>query len=208
MPTQKVLGQAGISLADAYDVEGSIVGVDELDAESVKAVHEMGGQMFSERLQAFIIDLDSTAVLQTVTWDIEAGGIPDSPNRILGISVIATNGSRVSNCCVVYRDSLAGGEIPLFTFDATDHDIFPIRIALPGDTPANLNVCAGADLTPSVMTRIGAANSMGSLFFRGLSTTFGAGTVQAHALVHIARANAGAPPPGAPSSHGLPLPGW
>ena len=43
----KILSQAGISLADLYNVEGSIAGIEQLDTRELPIVHEMSGTIFS-----------------------------------------------------------------------------------------------------------------------------------------------------------------
>ena len=78
----KILAQAGISLADVYDVEGSIAGTDELLSEDVSLVHEMGGHMMSERCRSFVVTLATGDQIQNANFAATGGLIPDSPNRI------------------------------------------------------------------------------------------------------------------------------
>lgn len=208
----KVLAQTGISLADVYDVEGSIAGTDELLSKEVSLVHEMGGQIFSERLESFLIDLNSTAIAQGAGFDIEAAAFPDSVNRVLGAVMIADTAARTSHCQISMHTPEAGlnADLPIVIWDSAIDAERTIRVRLPGGVVSNLVAlipAAGLGL-PNLMTRTGAPNTMGSLFFRGASSAFGAGTVTIRALVMLCRANPGNPVPGHPSSHGLPLPGW
>jgi len=46
------------------------------------------------------------------------------------------------------------------------------------------------------------------MIFRGISNAFGAGTVEAIAMIQLAGPGQGAPTPGQPKSFGLPLPSW
>jgi len=206
----KILAQAGTSLADTYDIEGSIAGVENLESKDVHLFDEMGGRVHSERLLQFGLIADSTAVLQTVAWDIELGGFPDSINRLLSISVIATAVARTDFCSVAIRDSESLIDHVIWAWDAAVDVEKQVRWARPtvGNQvllePAN-PILGGA---PTIIARTGASSTMPSLFFRGQSLTFGAGTIQVKALINIARPDPGAPPPGAPSSHGLPIPGW
>jgi len=206
----KILSQSGTSLADTYDIEGSIAGVENLESRDVSLVDEMGQRVFSERVQSFIISMSSTAILQSVSFDINAGAFPDSPNRILGVQVIADTIGRVNLCQV----SVAGppsdpGEFPLFVWDTADDVESNIRYSLAGAAAGSDGYLVPSNVfTPFLMTRMGAAAEMGSLQMRGQSSAFGAGTVTIRAFVMIARANPGNPAPGAPSSHGLPLPSW
>jgi len=207
----KILSQSGVSLADTYDIEGSIAGVENLESKDVHLFDEMGGRVFSERLLSFNIRMTSGAVAQNITWNTEAAGIPDSINRVLGVFVfiVAADTTEVANCQVSYRDQNDLTEIPIFTWDdGTDPEI-PIRYADNSATSTGLiQLRSSVSLLPGLLTRYGEEEDMPSIVFRGVAAGFGAGTVTCVAYIHLCRANRGNPAPGAPSSHGLPLPGW
>lgn len=209
----KVLAQAGISLADVYDVEGSIVGVQELEAHEVKAVHELGGQIHSERLQAFVILLTTGPILQTITFDVVAGGIPDSINRVLSVFVFSDVSSRTNFVQVGISGQGVAGEVPMFAWDSGADTEQTTRLSIGGAAAANvigkrLLGQGTTNFTPQLLMRTGANKLMPDLVMRGASNTFGAGNVTISALVLIARPDEGNPPPGAPSSFGLPIPSW
>jgi len=205
----KILSQAGTSLADTYDVEGSIVGVENLESTDVHLFDEMGGRVFSERLQSFIITLQTGGVSQSTAFDVNAGGIPDSPNRIVGAVLLSDVAARVTNCSLAILDPENGVELPFLAWDTSDDQ----DIAYRGDVGAGtanlilMRPTGGVNL-PWLMSRIGVGKNMPSLQLRGVTAAFGAGTVVITGLVLLARANPGNPAPGAPSSHGLPIPSW
>ena len=205
----KVLAQTGISLADVYDIAGSIVGVDELISQDVSLVHEMGGQIFSERLLGFIVRATTGAVAQNTGWTVVVGAIPDSPNRLLGVTVLADTVARVDTAALMYRNRITNREFPLYSWN-TANDAEPL-VPWSDDGAAVANVFWLRPTTytlPSLITRLGDDRLMGDFVFRGGTGGFGAGTVETFLLLHLARANPGSPAPGQPSSHGLPLPGW
>ncbi len=205
--SRKILSQAGTSVADIYDIEGSVVGLESLDVGDIKGVHEMGGTIHSERLQSFIVAVGPGDILQTITWGSTAGGIPDSINRFLGLCVVVDVAARITNATVSIRDA-AGQELPIWNWDVTNDVENTILIARPGaGVTAEFNLVGKFDHSIELLTR-GQTPLMPDIVFRGISETFGAGNVNPLCLFHLARPNSGAPPAGEPSSHGLPIPGW
>jgi len=204
----KILSQSGTSLADTYDVEGSIAGVDELNSREVSLVDEMGGRVFSERMLGFNIQIE-TAPLQSVTFDASAGGIPDSPNRILSLGVTVESTGVVEDIQISIRNTDTAKEIPIFVWDVAQDVERTIRWVDDGDAAADVFYLVNAlPSIPELMTRYGDRGLMGDFVMRGNTLAFGAGTEKIRGLIHLVRANRGNPAPGEPSSHGLPLPGW
>lgn len=199
----KVLAQAGTSLADIYDVEGSIAGVDQLISEEVHLSHEMGGAIFAERFNAHIQRITTGALNQTTDFDVLSGEVPDAVGRILGISVFAAPIARTARASVAIRDPGGTREIPLFIFDITNDSESNLSIA---DMAASTLVAAlipSPVLVPSFSFGSEQPNAMNQLAFRGRTSAFGAGTVSLVALIYIANcAIRGI------SSHGLPIPSW
>ena len=209
----KILSQSGISLADAYDVEGSIVGVEELESQGVKLVHEMGATMLSERLQGFFVKMEST-VAQNAFWTLSSGAaitFADSPNRILGISIVipAANAGDVTHCSLSIQNALLDRELLIHTWDSGDDPEVRVRFNDDGAGIASfLELRPAVSNIPQLMVRLGEGPIMPNLRFAGGTSGFGAGTVVVTAIIHLCRANPETPAPGAPSSHGLPLPSW
>jgi len=207
----KILSQAGISLADVYDVKGSVAGLDNLDVEDVKAVHELGAQIHSERLNSFVQVIDSGSLAQSAVFDIEVTPFPDSVHRILSVVVAADAVAHVNICSVSIHDRNADTDEPIWLWDNGNDVEGTFRSRIAGVT-ANLvalrptNPVPGG--VPNLLMRVGAEWEMASVFFRGQMLAFGAGTAQARALVLFARPNRSSPVPGDPSSHGLPFPSW
>lgn len=207
----KVLAQAGISLADVYDVEGSIAGIDFIDTDRVALVHEMGGEIFSERLTSQILTISTGTIAQNSTFSAVFSTIPDSPTRILGVQVIAdaASAARVQLASVSLLGPGTDGEIPIFVFDSTDDNEGLVRLSLQGAAVATFpHFSPRLQHLPTLITRHGDSEDMLDIALRGITLGFGAGTVVITALVHIARAGRATPVPGDPRSHGLPLPSW
>lgn len=204
----RVKAQAGTSLADIYDVVGSVAGVDELDTRSVPAVHEMGNTIFSERLGGRLNVWDTQAIAQTINFGVEFPG-PDPanaisvPTRILGAAVTVDVGARVLRVAIVVRDITNGVEFPIFVWDEAVERIIRMQPDTLG--VANVTFLQGTpefDLLPSMI--IGSdPDAEWSLFLRGTTAAFGLGSVTVSARVYLALARTKAI-----SSLGLPIPGW
>lgn len=209
---RKVLSQAGNSLADIYDVEGSVVGIEALDVEDIKGVHELGATIFAERLHANLNMIDSTSILQSVNWAVELVGFrPDVPQRLLGVSVISNTAARVTRACVTLSDQATNREIVLWAWDIANDLETTIRWADDTDTIGTfflLNPLGYTAVFPTMLIRLGVGALMPSIFFRGSSAAFGAGNVRVRAILHFARPMPPLVAAGDPSSHGLPLPSW
>jgi len=207
--SRKILSQAGTSLADVYDIEGSVVGLEELDVSDIKGVHDLGPQIHSERLQSFIVEASSGSLAQTITWGITTGGIPDSINRLLAVTVIANNAARVDHCSVAIQEQSNSREIPIWVWDTNDDDEQQVEWSIDGAASSTKFHLRSLGQQPlELLTRLGTTLEMPQLIFRGVTATFGAGNVTVRALYHLARPNSGNPPAGEASSHGLPIPGW
>lgn len=209
--SRKILSQAGTSLADVYDIEGSVVGLEALDVEEVKAVHDLGPQIHSERLRSVVVLMSSTAVGQNTGWDIGTGQLPDSVNRIIGTTVIPLTAARVANAQLSIRNFDTGRETPIWNWDTGNDIESPIRWSNEGAGAIAVNVLRTVGAywqLPTLCTRMEDQSSMPNLIFRGLTSGFGAGTVEVLALITLCRPDRATPMPGDPRSHGLPIPSW
>ena len=207
----KILSQAGDSLADSYDVVGSIAGVEDLVTADVQLLHEMGGTIFSERLRSQTLTIASGAIGQNSEFsaNFDFDELVDSPVRVLGIQVVASAVTRVQLAQVSIQGVGASGEMPFFVYDYDDDPAGLILLSIQGaavDTYIHLS--PRQIQVPTLITRTGDAGTMPGLILRGLTTGFGSGTVQCTAIVHVARAGKATPVAGDPKSHGLPLPSW
>jgi len=206
--SREVLSQAGTSLADVYDVEGSIAGIERLDIDEIKGVHDLGPQIHSERVLTFMLVATSGNIAQTLPFTAALAGFPDSINRVLSIFVVANTAARVSQASVEITDPASGAGQVLWNWDSVNDieggvDVggFLGQIALRPATPLVGGV-------PNLITRTGVSGLMPSITLRGQTLTFGAGTVNVRAFIQVARPDRGNPAPGEPSSHGLPIPSW
>jgi len=209
----KIQSQSGVSLADTYDVEGSIAGVENLESKDVSLFDEMGGRVFAERLRSFILNISTTAIAQSTTFDISFSGIPDSPNRIIAACLTAPVAGRVAHAALHLSQDTGDTfftDQPIVAWDdAVDPEVI-CRFALKGANQSNAIVMrpAGLAFEPLLMTRMAPDFTMPELKLRGKSSAFGAGTIIVTAIVLIARANPETTVAGTPSSHGLPVPSW
>jgi len=208
--SRKILSQAGVSLADIYDIEGSVVGLEQLDVGEVKAVHELGATIHSERLMSFLVLATSGAVAQNASWGVQTSGLPDSVNRLLGVGVMCDNAARIENVSIAIGDQDSGREMPIWVWDTNDDRVQRFIWSQDGAGAAQVDhLSVLVTHLPQLLTRLGVRLRMPSLLFRGLATGFGAGTVETQVVYHLARPNPTlAPAPGEPSSHGLPIPSW
>jgi len=204
----KILAKSGDSLADIYDVEGSIAGIETLESRELPIVHEMGGTVFSERLGATIERLTTGAIAQNIAWNLTLG-TARGVSRVLGIYVQA-DAARVDQCAVSIRATITQREIPIFIWDTNNDRTSNIRIVEEGGpvgTDTALIQATPGGIMPSMIFSAGQGrNQVGDeIVFRGLASAFGAGTVVVTALIFLARAT---DPTAGLNSRGLPIPGW
>jgi len=201
----KVLSKAGDSLADTYDVEGSIAGIEQLETRDLGIVHEMGATVFAERFGGRVRRATTGNILQSTTWDLFITDMPATPSRIFGVSIVTTQAGRVSNAAVMAHDSINLREIPLVIWDSGEPNI-TARFQENGAAAANINFLVSSlnlENLPSMLIGAGQRNTIDQIAFRGLTTAFGAGNVAITCLVYVAAADLGGV-----SSRGLPIPSW
>jgi len=201
----KVLSQAGISLADTYDVEGSIAGIEQLQSQDVQLVHEMGGTIFSERLNGAIRRSQDLEALQSTTWDNVLTDLPATISRVLGCVVFTDVEARLQSVMVAIRDAASGREIPIFAWD-TGEAFIGVRMSDDGSAVAPVEIlqnALGIGVLPSMLIGDNQRAPVNSIAFRGQTTAFGAGDVTTTMLLYIAHTHLGGI-----SSFGLPVPGW
>jgi len=203
----KILSQSGMSLADIYDVEGSVAGVEQLLSHDVNVVHELGGTILSERLTGALLRITSGAISQSAAYDVVITAQPGI-QRVLGVLVFADDESRVDRAAVLARDNLAEREIPIFSWD-TNEGTIRLRLQDDGAAVADHDQLVSVGNMPNFPTLLIGTGQPGNLVnqlaLRGASNAFGAGTVVITAVIYIAHTNidtAGL------SSIGVPIPGW
>ena len=202
----KILSRSGVSLADTYDVVGSIAGVEELDSESVKVVHEMGGTIFAERFSTTVRRVVTGDILQSADFNAFISDLPGTPIRILNVTVLNLGNdsvARVSRVSAWMRDPVAGRESPLWVWgggvtvqNVVDNNaaVTNIEVLEPAPEFTVLPLIAAGGLQPQ---------SVSDLVLRGRTLAFGAGNLELTLLVYIAFSD-----PQGLSSFGLPVPSW
>jgi len=203
----KILSQAGRSLADMYDVVGSVAGIEQLETRELPIVHEMGSTVFSERFRTTFRRRDTGAILQTVNADMLIDNMPVGISRILGVQVLADDASRVSHCSVSLFDPVAGGgqDFPIWIFDSGNADPFTTFLFEDEGSQVTRQLLRPVPglLLPSFIVTDPNVASMSQITAHALSTTFGAGTVEITLLVHFAFTFTGGV-----SAFGARIPSW
>lgn len=213
----KILAQVGMSLADMYNIAGSIAGVETLHSREVSLVHELGHAIFSERFTTDLHFRTTGAIAQTLPLELimTGAGIPVQPFRVYGIQVFINVTARITFASVAVRDPLDGREIPIWSWDIGADVEKSVRWSQDGGAAGTVIFLqpqpANVDL-PMMMAGLGQPSTglpgaergpAGQLVFRGLTATFGAGTVTTGVLLNL-----GMPTSRALSSLGLPIPSW
>ena len=201
----RILSKSGDSLADLYDIDGSIAGIDELQSKDVNLVHEMGSTIFSERLNVSIERLVTSAMSASSTFLVVLNTLPTGPWRVLGVNVFADQGSRVGDVIVAVHDDELGRDMPLFIWESTRDQEFLVRLRNDQPTTSSQLILRPSIANPVPTMGCGQdqRQSVNQLALQGTVLAFGAGTVKVTATVQIAFAERGGL-----SSRGLPLPGW
>lgn len=205
----KILSRSGDSLADIYDVEGSIAGIDSLESRELPIVHEMGATIFSERFSTLILREFVAAFAQSTGFNRTVSGIPDGPGdaapfmRINGISVMIDTTARIDLASIAI-DGGDGEEIPIWSWDAALDVEESVRVSVSGAAATTeIFLRPARPFVPGLIALPGQPQSTPSLFFRGISSAFGAGDVEITALVHV-----GFPRQTGVAARGLPIPSW
>lgn len=200
----KILSQAGNSLADIYDVTGSIAGIDDLETRELGIIHEMGGTVFSERMGGAISRQSTGAILQDATWDLTFG-VPSNVVRLLGVSILTDDPTRIGHATLSIRDPSRDRELPILAWDSNEPSI-AVRIQENGGAIGVLFALVSANTggaLPSFLLGAEQPDPMEELVFRGLTNGFGAGTVEVFGLFYTVF-----PQGGGLSSRGVPVPSW
>lgn len=202
----KILSSSGRSLSDLYDVQGSIVGIEQLESREVSLVHEMGGTIFSERYSTFTRRAITGDISQSTAFNVVLEDLPSHFFNLIAISVLVSTAARVSNASVAIRNPLSGREMPIWIWaSATDAEI-AVRFSNDGAAVATgifLQPNLANVQLPQMMAGAGQPQHVSSLALRGFTSAFGAGTVEVTAFLHVEFAALGAL-----SSRGLPFPSW
>ena len=200
----RILTDAGRSLADTYQADGSSVGIERLETRELPIVHEMGATVFSERFQTTQRRQSSGGVIQNTAINLILTDLPAAPTRILGVAVISDDATRIARCVVETRDPIAGRDFPIWVWNPTDFETIDMEDAGGGVGVFELLIPhPQLNLMPNFVGGSGQPQTVDQIALRALTTGFGAGTVfiRVHyysAFSEVVR----------PASGGLPIPSW
>ena len=184
----KILSQGGRSLADMYQAEGSIAGIDNLETRDLPIVHEMGATLFSERFRSTARQVRSGNLAQSTNIELEINNMPAAITRLVGIAVITDMVGRVSFVQVSLFDPITDQDFPIWAWDSTgiartirlrDNGATAVVNTLTAE-PGNIFLpcfTGGEDqgALPQHQIRV-----------RGATTAFGAGTVFVNVHLEVA----------------------
>lgn len=193
-----------MSLADLYNVVGSIAGVEELLSREVSLVHELGHTLTMERMQARIFRMETIALAQNVSFSVSLNPLTQSTARIYAVVVTVDTAARIANINLVARDPLNAVEIPIWVWDAVNEDTIRFDDGPGLANQIALRASASYNPLPICMYGIDLDRHVNQFRLRGTTSGFGAGTVTVTALIYAAFTDA----PGTLSSRGVPIPSW
>ena len=206
----KILSRAGTSLADQYDIEGSIAGLEQLESGEVHVVHDMAETLVGERISTNIRRVATAATIQNTNIVAFFTDLPPSPWRLMNAIVEVDTVSRLTHLNLSMRDSagLASGgnarESPFWVWDGANEDV--VQFVEDG-TLANRNVLRPfPEYTRLPLLAVGndQPERVPDIAIRGLTSGFGAGNVTVTLTIYLALmvVESGV------SSHGLGVPSW
>jgi hypothetical protein len=207
--TPRIQSRSGTSLADIYDVVGSIFGIEELEARELGVFHELGGTVFSERFSCVQRVISALAVPQSTAISVVLTDLPREPTRLMGVTVVtgAGDGAKLDRCNVNVRDPLSGVESVVWTVDGSTVQAVDIDLGVGVAARDMLVGVPSQNFSPTFIGGIDQPhpNQASSVALRGLTNAFGAGTIGVFAILYLAFA---LPAGSGISSYGLPLPSW
>jgi len=203
----KILSKSGDSLADVYDVAGSIAGIDELVSADVNLVHEMGATIFSERFAGRIIRVTTGGESQSTSFNTQydAGANVPGVSRILGAQIICTSSSRLTRVqlSITSPEEVNDQDLPILAWQAGQPSVGAEVLDNGSVATFDLLTSVIPVQTPSLILGADSASPINFLTLRGITAGFGAGTVTTTGIVYM-----GFLQPGGLSNRGLPMPSW
>jgi len=203
--SKKVLGRSGFSIPDTYDIRGSKVDIQDIDAANPPLVHELGATIFMERLSMGVFILETGNVAQSTNFDVTFALADVSVARVLAVEVVNDAVGQTAHANVALRDDPAEREIGIWTWDATNDAEHLIRRQLQGAAISNMGLLRpNAQVqVPSLMLGLDHRDPVNMIAFRGATTAFGAGNMTFDCQVLLAFSHEDGI-----NSFGVPIPGW
>jgi len=202
-----VQSKAGETLTDVYDVRGGQAPIERIITAEVQATHDMAGTIFSERASGNIRRRTTGDLLQSIVISEVLDDFPLGNFMVHGIQVITDDASRLASVVVSARTTFPVGgerEFPIWVWDGTNS--IDVRIVDNGSASAILALLQpepAMNTLPALFLGNDQPQAVAAIAMRGLTTSFGAGTVETILLVRTSFADIGGI-----SSRGLPIPSW
>jgi len=206
----RVLGQAGISIPDVYDVVGSQAPIEQLSSKEPQYVHELAHTIFSERFSGQIGKHETGDILQSVTIDLNITGLNAPINRLFGVTLTNAGNNSVARLerLALYSRAPDGASAPLERESvvwAWDGAVTPATFMDEGTvaTVELLDSVPGLTQLPAMQTGADQPLSVPEFALRGRTLAFGAGNIEIKLFMHFGFAEIVGV-----SSYGLPVPSW
>ena len=204
----QIRSQTGMSLADVYDVEGSIAGVEQLESRDVNLTHDMAGTVWSERLAGRILVASTGAVVQNTDFSANMAQdvLPQATARIFSVLVSVDTTARLLRCAVVLREMFLAQEIPIWVWDGSNESTMELSVGGATATLISLDPNPAYTRLPSLQLGGNVSSTHDwRIFLRGTTSGFGAGDVDTTMHVHFGFPDSRG---SGLSSRGLPIPSW
>jgi len=173
-----VQSQAGESLTHTYDVRGGQAPIERIETQVVQAVHDMATTITSERMSTFIRRSTVIDTIQTTNVELTMTDLPLGIARILALTVITSNASRIAHATVSIQSSARG--MPIWAWDGTNAPTQRFMGASADSSFGSVAVLQGEpafDRLPVILASGDQPQSNPDITLAFQTTSFGAGDV-------------------------------
>lgn len=201
-----VQSQAGETVTDVYDVRGGQAPIERIITADVQATHDMATTIASERFSMFIRRTPVAAVNQSSNINVTMTDLPAGVARILNVWVEVDDASRLDHLALSIQTSAPQRGMPFWIWDGTNADTVRMFGTVTDGVINNATLLRQAfthTRLPLLLTHGDQPQAVPDIFMGGVSTAFGAGTVEVTLGVLLAFSAIGGI-----SSRGLPIPSW